>query len=440
MVNKKNFEKDSNKKRDEKNRTNYIPPYDNNLLSQLVATLDISDDLKVKLSTGKVLTLRDITVRRAKDFYKIYTFNKKNLIELQSAIEKIGLSFRPQQILTGENKSTVTLAVSGDKKPKDLNVNTKQQKSNNPRQEVTKKIKTQGKSSLDSGLEKESPCITDQTQSLNSKDINQQKNLDSNNRKNEKKHKAIASGKKTNDKFQNDMQPTINQTKVFNQNNSELIKNERQKGKPVLNESSLKVGVDGLKTHNKSSKPQSDFNKIKSNQGSGKGSPQTKVQTRDLINDFLDRDKALSRVKKSKQKAKADELSPDIYIKINKNGKWGFVDRSKKQTVIQPIYDDLFTFKEGFCCAEIDNLFGFINRSGEHVIPFEYECALSFSEGYACVYKEGRCGYINIHNEVVVKFEYDAGTPVEEGSCRVKKNGKWGELSIANPNSIRWIV
>lgn len=137
---------------------------------------------------------------------------------------------------------------------------------------------------------------------------------------------------------------------------------------------------------------------------------------------------------------------PDIYVKINRGGKWGFKDRNGKQ-VIEPVYDEVFKFQEDICCVEKEEKFGFINRQGEIIIPLDYDCAASFSEGYACVYKREKCGYINASNEEVTDFVFDAGTPVINGECRVKKDGKWGEMHLNKDASgrvtvseIRWIT
>lgn len=138
------------------------------------------------------------------------------------------------------------------------------------------------------------------------------------------------------------------------------------------------------------------------------------------------------------KKQQKPAVPQDIYIKINKGGKWGFSDRHNK-IVIQPQYDEVFSFKEELCCVEKDELFGFIDRKGEEIIPIVYECALSFSEGLACVYKNGKCGYINKSNDVVVDFKFDAGTSFEDGNCRIKRDGKWGELRLDDITNIRWI-
>ena len=131
---------------------------------------------------------------------------------------------------------------------------------------------------------------------------------------------------------------------------------------------------------------------------------------------------------------------PDRYVKINKNGLWGFRDRNSKDMAVPAVYDEVFSFKEDLCCVQKDEKFGFINRQGEEIITLIYDCATSFREGVACVFKGDSCGYIDINGETVVDFKYDAGTPVSNGECRVKKNGKWGELHIDNPDDVRWII
>lgn len=143
--------------------------------------------------------------------------------------------------------------------------------------------------------------------------------------------------------------------------------------------------------------------------------------------------------KRQRPKAEKPKVEPDIYVKINKNDKWGFSDRSGK-VMVEPVYDEVFSYKDDLCCVEKDDKFGFVDRKGEEVIPIMYELAFSFSEGYACVYKNGKCGYIDKNNVAVVDFKYDAGTIVESGSCRIKKDGKWGELVIADPSTVRWII
>lgn len=125
---------------------------------------------------------------------------------------------------------------------------------------------------------------------------------------------------------------------------------------------------------------------------------------------------------------------PSEWRKVQRGSKWGFYDGEKN--VIEPRYDEVFSFKEGLACVELDEKCGFIDDKNNVVIPFEYESALSFSEGYAVVVKDGKCGYIDKKNNLVIGFDFDAATPFEGGVARVKKDGKWGVVDIKG--EVKW--
>ena len=129
-----------------------------------------------------------------------------------------------------------------------------------------------------------------------------------------------------------------------------------------------------------------------------------------------------------KQQPKKNVLLPvERWRKVNKNGKWGF--NNGLATVIQPEYDEVFLFKEGLACVEKDEKFGFIDSSGEVVIPLEYDCAMSFSEGLASVQMGEKCGYIDTANNIVIPCRYDAATPFEKGQAKVKEFGTWYSIN-----------
>ncbi len=125
---------------------------------------------------------------------------------------------------------------------------------------------------------------------------------------------------------------------------------------------------------------------------------------------------------------------PEEWRKVQRGTKWGFYDGQKN--VIPPVYDEVFSFKEGLALVELDEKCGFIDPENNVVIPFDYEAGLSFSEGFAMVVKGGQCGYINKENKIVIDFQFDAATPFEEGSAKVKKDGKWGQLE--KDGSVKW--
>lgn len=128
------------------------------------------------------------------------------------------------------------------------------------------------------------------------------------------------------------------------------------------------------------------------------------------------------------------ELPLEEWRKVNKKGKWGFSNGLR--VMIEPQFDDVFSFKDGLACVEIDEKFGYINSEGTFVIPAEYECALSFSEGLACVFIDEKAGYINKENQIVIPCRYDAATAFENGRAKVKSDGGWS--TIAPDGSTLW--
>lgn len=51
--------------------------------------------------------------------------------------------------------------------------------------------------------------------------------------------------------------------------------------------------------------------------------------------------------------------------------------------------------------------FGFLDASGQEIVPLEYDDCLSFSEGLAAVCKDGKVGFINTDGELVIPMQYD---------------------------------
>jgi hypothetical protein len=121
-------------------------------------------------------------------------------------------------------------------------------------------------------------------------------------------------------------------------------------------------------------------------------------------------------------------LTEAEWTKYTRNGRWGYIDSSTNQIKIQPIYDEIFMFKEGLACAEKNEKFGYIDAQNNVVIPFEYDLGMSFKDGLACVTKNGKTGYISKDGEVAVEFRFDAAMSFDEGAARVKENGKWLDI------------
>ena len=125
---------------------------------------------------------------------------------------------------------------------------------------------------------------------------------------------------------------------------------------------------------------------------------------------------------------KSGPLSESDWTKYTRNGRWGYVDSSTNQIKIQPIYDEIFQFREGLACAEKNQMFGYIDVSNNAVIPFEYELGMSFKDGLACVTKNGKTGFIDRTGNVVIDFRFDAAMSFEDGVARVKEAGQWADI------------
>jgi hypothetical protein len=151
------------------------------------------------------------------------------------------------------------------------------------------------------------------------------------------------------------------------------------------------------------------------------------------------------------------EDKPIISQSVSKNGKWGFVGENGE--IIVPIeYDDIgWQFTDGLLAVAKDNKWGFVDESGELVIPIEFGITRGFSEGFAAVANIGEAiehscccsswvenvwkwGFINTSGEVVVPFEYDLVCSFNNGVAQVgvgewrlgddpSFSGKWGLIN-----------
>jgi hypothetical protein len=94
--------------------------------------------------------------------------------------------------------------------------------------------------------------------------------------------------------------------------------------------------------------------------------------------------------------------------------------------------EDYRGFSEGFAATKMNGKWGFINKKGEQIIPFEYEYVSEFSEGLVLVMKNGLCGFVDSTGKTIIPFEYENGGGFYNGLAAVKKNGKYGFIDNKN--------
>jgi len=92
--------------------------------------------------------------------------------------------------------------------------------------------------------------------------------------------------------------------------------------------------------------------------------------------------------------------------------------------IINPTYDEMLEFHDGFAAAKLNGKWGFIDTSGRVVIPFDYDIVSNFSEGKAGVGVGREYGYINKSGKIIIPIiYYYTGTPLEnfhEGTVNVR--------------------
>ena len=107
--------------------------------------------------------------------------------------------------------------------------------------------------------------------------------------------------------------------------------------------------------------------------------------------------------------------------------KWGFVDKSG-EVVVPIIYDNVGSFfYEGLAAVMLDGKWGFIDKSGSEVVPFIYDIVEEFHDGLAAVVLGDKWGFIDKTGEVVLPFVYDNVRPFfYDGLAWVVRDGKEG--------------
>lgn len=111
---------------------------------------------------------------------------------------------------------------------------------------------------------------------------------------------------------------------------------------------------------------------------------------------------------------------------VKVNGTYGYIDTSGNM-IIPPTYDEANPFNDNIAIIKKDDLYGAIDKENNIIIPIEYDDLLNFSSydnpedssyfekfffcPYICAKKNGKYGCINKNNDIIVNFTYD--NPIE---------------------------
>lgn len=109
---------------------------------------------------------------------------------------------------------------------------------------------------------------------------------------------------------------------------------------------------------------------------------------------------------------------------------FGIYDLNGK--IVLPIeeYERIYSFSNGLACIENkDRKCGYVNQSGEIVIPFIYDSVYAFRDGLARVCKNKKYGVINTDGEIIIECKYDLIENFSNGFARVRIGDKKGLIN-----------
>ena len=112
---------------------------------------------------------------------------------------------------------------------------------------------------------------------------------------------------------------------------------------------------------------------------------------------------------------------------VELNGKYGFIDKSGNE-VIPLEYDNVHFFYDGRARVQLNRKYGFIDKSGNKITPLKYNYAEDFYDGLAPVGLNGKYGFIDKSGNEVIPCKYDGflTNSFSNGPVPVKLNGKYG--------------
>ena len=104
----------------------------------------------------------------------------------------------------------------------------------------------------------------------------------------------------------------------------------------------------------------------------------------------------------------------------------GIPDTAAGRLAIAKKYDGADYFHDGLLLVKLNGKYGFIDKSGNEVIPCKYDYVQGFHEGLALVKQNYKIGFIDKTGNQVIPCIYDVAWEFLDGLTRVKQNNKWG--------------
>lgn len=105
-----------------------------------------------------------------------------------------------------------------------------------------------------------------------------------------------------------------------------------------------------------------------------------------------------------------------LVIKFSQH--YGFVDSSGNE-IIPPLFNLAYGFSEGLALVQLNRKFGHIDRTGSFRVKPIYDEVGSFSEGMADVTLNNKSGFVDANGNLAIKLKYDWVASFREGVAQV---------------------
>jgi hypothetical protein len=105
----------------------------------------------------------------------------------------------------------------------------------------------------------------------------------------------------------------------------------------------------------------------------------------------------------------------------------GYIDKTG-QTVIPLQFDSNQSFREGLAPVKVGKKWGFVDKTGKLIISAQYELAIPYYESLAAVKLGGKWGYIDKDGMMVIPPQFTEAFGFCDGLASIKIDGKWGYI------------
>ena len=113
----------------------------------------------------------------------------------------------------------------------------------------------------------------------------------------------------------------------------------------------------------------------------------------------------------------------DEFIRIKKDGLIGCINKKNGDLIIEPVYEEIGIYKNGYAISKKYGFYGILNSKGKEIAPHVFDkVSFVFSNKYFGI-KKKKCTLYSIDGSIINEY-YDEMN-VYGDFLLVKKNGLW---------------